>query len=142
MTTETVSIPTSLLMSLLPQLIAAASTTCPPAPAAPAPDASSPYDSFIGKRVLIRGYSSGLFIGTLTAAKYIPEKGMAIVEVKDLRRIYSWSGALETCDISANGITEGKVSRAVSRALVPDAQEIFELSPDAESKIVAQEKTF
>ena len=138
MTTETVSIPTSLLMSLLPQLLAAAASTT----GTPAPDASSPYDSFIGKRVLIRGYSSGLFIGTLTAAKYIPEKGMAIVEVSDLRRIYSWSGALETCDISAHGITEGKVSRAVSRALVPDAQEIFELSPDAESKIVAQEKTF
>lgn len=137
MNTETVSIPTSLLMSLLPQLLAAVSTT-----GIPAPDASSPYDSFLGKRVLIRGYSSGLFIGLLSAAKYIPEKGMAIVEVRDLRRIYSWSGALETCDISAHGITEGKVSRAVSRALVPDAQEIFELSPEAERTIVAQEKTF
>lgn len=138
MTTETVSIPTSLLMSLLPQLLAAAASTT----GLPAPDASSTYDSFRGLRVLIRGYSSGLFIGTLIAVKYIPEKGMAIVEVSDLRRIYSWSGALETCDIASHGITEGKVSRAVSRALVPDAQEIFELSPEAEQKIIAQEKTF
>lgn len=67
---------------------------------------SSIYDSVIGKRVIIRTYSSGVHYGTLNKVE-----NDDVVELKNARRIHYWKGANSLTDIALGGIADKENSR-------------------------------
>lgn len=81
---------------------------------------------FVGKYVVVRTYSAGVHVGVLEQAG----EGEAILA--DTRRIWSWSGALSLSEISARGITSGKVSVAVRNNALTGVIEIIPTTGEAE----------
>ena len=62
----------------------------------------------INKEIIARIERAGVFHGTLD---YLDAE---IIRMKDVRRIYSWEGALSVTDMAVNGISRGKITPPVS----------------------------
>lgn len=62
----------------------------------------------IGKKVLIRSYSAGVFFGKLESEKYTPSG--KVVVLSNSRRIHYWQGAASLSQVSQEGIKEGRVA--------------------------------
>ena len=75
----------------------------------------------IGKRIIARIDRAGVFFGTLEA------KDNEITRMTDVRRIYYWEGALSVTDMSANGITNGKIS-GVAKSVEFETDKVLELN--------------
>ena len=62
----------------------------------------------INKEIIARIERAGVFHGTMD---YLDAE---IIRMKDVRRIYSWEGALSVTDMAVNGISRGKITPPVS----------------------------
>ncbi len=62
----------------------------------------------INKEIIARIERAGVFYGTLD---YLDTE---IIRMKDVRRIYSWEGALSVTDMAVNGISRGRITAPVS----------------------------
>ena len=80
----------------------------------------------VGKYVIVRAYSAGVHAGILVSA------AAGEVELKESRRIWSWTGALSCSEISCTGITGGKVSVKVPQQFISGVIEIIPASSEAE----------
>ena len=81
----------------------------------------------IGKKIVLRGKTSGVYIGTVVSvAKYG-------TELKDSQRVWSWSGdALDTFALAQTGPKTAKLSPVVQQSVViRDAREHMAMSDEA-----------
>ncbi len=88
-------------------------------------DSSSLYSEYIGKRVIVRTYSAGVFYAILKKI----DKDTAILD--DSRRIWKWVGASELTDLAENGIknkAESKISIPSNGRLLNNWNEILPCS--------------
>ena len=63
--------------------------------------------SFVGQKVLIRSYASGVHFGTLESEDFTPA-GKAVV-LSNSRRIHYWEGAASLSQVAQEGIKTGRV---------------------------------
>jgi hypothetical protein len=59
-------------------------------------------DNLIGKRVIIRANSAGVFYGTLNEVE--PVGNELQVELRDLRRLWYWEGACSLTQLAMEGV--------------------------------------
>lgn len=86
----------------------------------------------VGKYVLVRTYSAGVFAGTLVS------RNGKEVELKDARRIWYWSGAASLSQLAVDGTAKPKDCKfpcEVSRIELMEAIEILEVSDKARESI-------
>lgn len=86
----------------------------------------------IGKNVIVRTYSAGVFAGTLES-----RNGQEVV-LTDARRLWYWRGAASLSQLSVDGTskpTECKFPCAVPRVELLQAIEILEVSDKAKASI-------
>ena len=84
----------------------------------------------IGRRVLVRTYSAGVHIGTLTAAD-----GME-AHLTDAVRLWSWrKGGLSLSAVATNGIKDGRLNRT-PQVVLTNAIEFIPTTPEAEDSYV------
>ena len=86
----------------------------------------------VGKYVLVRTYSAGVFAGTL-----VSRTGKE-VELKDARRIWYWSGAASLSQLAVDGTSKPndcKFPCEVPRIELTEAIEILEVSDKARESI-------
>ena len=84
--------------------------------------------NFNGKKVVVRGYQSGVFFGTLV------DRNGQEVELKECRNIWSWEGAANLNQIAVDGIARldrSRISMAVNSIILTDICEIIPLSDKA-----------
>lgn len=84
--------------------------------------------NFKGKKVVVRGYQSGVFFGTLV------DRNGQEVELKECRNIWSWEGAANLNQIAVDGIARldrSRISMAVNSIILTDICEIIPLSDKA-----------
>ncbi len=79
------------------------------------------FDKFIGQHVVVRTYSAGVHIGTLTEAE-----GTAVV-LSSARRLWKWGGAFTLSEVATAGIKakESRMAVAVETLLLTQAVEII-----------------
>jgi len=86
----------------------------------------------VGKYVLVRTYSAGVFAGTL-----VSRTGKE-VELTDARRIWYWSGAASLSQLAVDGTSKPKDCKfpcEVPRIELMEAIEILEVSDKARESI-------
>jgi len=86
----------------------------------------------VGKYVLVRTYSAGVFAGTL-----VSRTGKE-VELTDARRIWYWSGAASLSQLAVDGTSKPKDCKfpcEVPRIELMEAIEILEVSDKARKSI-------
>lgn len=85
-------------------------------------------EKFIGKKVIVRGDSSGVFFGTLA------EKDGREVMLTDCRRLWYWDGAASISQLAVDGTTAPencKFTVTVENIMIMDAIEIIPCSDKA-----------
>lgn len=88
----------------------------------------------IGRDVLVRTYSAGVFVGTIKS-----REGKEVV-VTDARRIWYWSGAASLSQLATEGTKDPngcKFPCAVSKVLLTEVIEIIPLTEEARRSIDA-----
>lgn len=88
----------------------------------------------IGKHVIVRTTNAGVFAGTLAA------RDGQEVTLKDARKLWYWSGASETLQLSVEGAKdpEGcKFTMSVDEIVLTEAIEIIPTTATAEKNIKA-----
>lgn len=88
----------------------------------------------IGKHVIVRTHSAGVFAGTLAA-----KEGMEVT-LKDARKLWYWSGASETLQLAAEGVKNPgscKFTLTVDEITLTEAIEIIPTTHAAEQNIKA-----
>jgi len=86
----------------------------------------------VGKYVLVRTYSAGVFAGTL-----VSRTGKE-VKLRDARRIWYWSGAASLSQLAVDGTSKPKDCKfpcEVPRIELTEAIEILEVSDKARESI-------
>lgn len=93
-------------------------------------------EDLIGKHVLVRTYSAGVHIGTLTA---MDDK---VVTLTDCRRIWRWYGALELYAVAQRGLNSAKSTLSVvsPQIILTEAIEIHPTSATARATFDAAEE--
>ena len=87
----------------------------------------------IGKYVIVRTYSAGVFAGILTS------RNGKEVEMSDARRIWYWSGAASLSQLSVDGTSDPnncKFPCAVKTVILTEAIEILECTEKAKLSII------
>ena len=84
----------------------------------------------VGHYCLIRSYAAGVHVGMV--ASVTDSLSGREVELRETRRIWSWSGALSCSEIALSGITGGKLSAELPSNFVNQAIEIITMSKEAE----------
>ncbi len=97
---------------------------------------SSILQPLVGKKVLIRSYSSGIHFGTLEQAE--PLEDRLITQLANSRRIHYWEGACSCSQIAQGGIGSGRVAVTLPTLVVADVIEIIPLSERATSNLESQ----
>lgn len=88
----------------------------------------------IGKYVIVRGDRSGVFAGTLES-----QDGREVV-LRNVRRLWRWSGATECLQIATDGVKKPKDCRFTLTAdtvKIMDAIEVIPTTAEAEANIKA-----
>lgn len=83
----------------------------------------------VGHKCVVRTYASGVHFGAVVSVA--ENGGRSRCELKNSRRIWSWSGAFTLSEVAMNGIKDGKISTAVPRQFIEDAIEFIPASTDA-----------
>ena len=84
--------------------------------------------NYIGKKVLVRGIQSGVYFGELVS------QDKQEVELKNVRNLWTWSGANTLLDLAENGAkdkTSCRFSNTVESILLTDICEIVPCSEKA-----------
>ena len=90
-------------------------------------------NEMIGKKVIVRGESSGVFFGTLV------EKNGREVVLEDCRRIWFWSGAASISQLAVDGTKNPencKFTVSVNSIMILD---VIEIIPCSETAIYSTE---
>lgn len=87
-------------------------------------------ENFIGQKVLIRSYASGVHFGLLKAFSE-DRGGTYTVELADSRRIHYWEGAASLSQVACDGIKNGRVAMLLPKIVVAQAIEIIPMSDTA-----------
>lgn len=84
--------------------------------------------SLVGKKVIVRTYSAGVHFGEVVD---VSESG-SVVQLKDTRRVWNWSGGRLSCsELAAVGVRDGdRVSVAVPLNQLNGAIELIAASPE------------
>ena len=88
----------------------------------------------IGKYVIVRGDRSGVFVGELVSQQE------RMVELKNVRRLWRWSGATECLQIATEGVKNPHNCRftlVADSIKLLDAIEIIPTTAEAEANIKA-----
>lgn len=88
----------------------------------------------LGRYVIVRTYSAGVFAGNLQS-----RKGQEVV-LKNARRIWYWAGAASLSQLAISGSSkplECKFPAPVSKITLLQAIEILDVTPVAEKNIMA-----
>lgn len=88
--------------------------------------------NLVGKYVIVRTNSAGVFAGTLEA-----KEGQE-VSVTGARRIWYWEGAASLSEMAMLGVSKPKQCKfpaAVDRVILTQAIEILEVTPEARASI-------
>jgi hypothetical protein len=97
--------------------------------------ASAGFTPLVGKRVLVRGYASGVFFGTVVAVN-----GREVELVK-ARRLWSWEATkgISLSAVSVNGVKASgcRFPEPMERVVVTDALEYITVSATAAASIDA-----
>lgn len=80
----------------------------------------------VGKYVIVRAARAGVHAGILVSAN------SGEVELRESRRIWSWTGALSCSEIALTGITGGKVAVQVPTHFISEVIEIIPTSAEVE----------
>jgi hypothetical protein len=86
----------------------------------------------IGKKVIVRTYSAGVFFGELT------RKDGKEVELKNARRIWYWSGAASLSELAMSGTADPnncKFPEPVNNIILTEAIEILATTEQAQKSI-------
>lgn len=86
----------------------------------------------IGKKVIIRTYSAGVFFGELI------KKDGREVHLKDARRIWYWDGAASLSELAMSGTSKPencKFPETVKNIILTEAIEIIETTEQAQKSI-------
>jgi len=75
-------------------------------------------ETFIGKRVVIRSNSAGVFVGTLVA-----RDGQTVL-LKNSRRIWGWEGAASLSELSQLGVKADR--KSACKFPIPMAEQVVE----------------
>ena len=84
--------------------------------------------NYVGKKVLVRGVQSGVYFGELVS------QDKQEVEMKNVRNLWSWSGANTLLDLAENGAqntNDCKFSNKVESIILTDICEIVLCSDKA-----------
>lgn len=90
------------------------------------------YTNYIGRKVIIRAESAGVFYGTLTA------KDGTEVELTDCRRIWLWVGAASISELASHGVrnkAESRFTIPVKQIIITGVIEIIPCSNEAITNI-------
>ena len=88
------------------------------------------HSSLLGKYVIVRTYSAGVHVGTITSLK-----GKEAV-LSDARRIWSWKGAFTLSEIANHGVGNGsKLSEEVPVIILTEVIEVIPVSADSEKQL-------
>ncbi len=80
----------------------------------------------VGKYVIVRAARAGVHGGILVSA------AAGEVELRESRRIWSWTGALSCSEIARSGISGGKVAVELPSQFIGEVIEIIPASAEAE----------
>jgi ferredoxin-fold anticodon binding domain-containing protein len=85
-------------------------------------------NKFIGQHVVVRTYSAGVHIGTLT------ERESKEVVLSNARRLWKWSGAFTLSEVAINGINSknSRMSITVPEILISEVIEVIPTSKKAQ----------
>lgn len=89
-------------------------------------------EKYIGKKVVARGYQSGVYYGEL-----VSQEGQE-VEMKNARNLWRWRGAYNLLDLAENGVSfpkECSFSNTVDSIVLTDICEIVPCSEKAQKII-------
>lgn len=89
---------------------------------------------FIGQKVIVRTYASGVHLATLSEYDY--QSRTAILT--DSKRIWSWSGAFTLSALANSGVKSAKVSESLETFFVAQVEEIIPVKSIAVDSINAQ----
>lgn len=89
-------------------------------------------ESYIGKKVLVRGYEAGVYFGTLEC---FDDKKAKLTQV---RNIWHWEGATCLSQIANDGIKRGQVSPVVESMIIGNWCQIIPLSETAIQNLEGQ----
>ncbi|MGL4641002.1 MAG: DUF6948 domain-containing protein [Shewanella sp.] len=84
------------------------------------------FKDFIGERVLIRSYGSGVHFGVLNNVEN--NQGRANVVLSNSRRIHQWEGAASLSQISQTGIKSGRIAMEIHLICISDVIEIIPIT--------------
>lgn len=84
---------------------------------------------FIGKKVLIRSYASGVHFGTLESEDFT--QAGKVVRLSNSRRIHYWEGAASLSQVAVDGINAGRVAVTLPIIEVVNVIETIPLSDSA-----------
>lgn len=84
----------------------------------------------IGKKVIVRTYSAGVFVGILK------ERSGKEVILENSRRIWSWSGAFTLSKIAEAGLSTAKMAVVEPEKLVTECIEVIICSDNAFTKLM------
>ena len=88
----------------------------------------------LGKYVIVRTYSAGVFAGNLES-----RKGKEVV-LLNARRLWSWQGAASLSQLAVSGTNKPSLCKfpcEVSRVELTEAIELLDVTKDGESSIKA-----
>lgn len=86
---------------------------------------------YIGKRVIVRTYASGVHLATLKEYNPVDRDAFLL----DSQRIYSWSGAFTLSKVATEGVENGRISCIVPEMHVTQIAEFIPISEKAEQSI-------
>jgi hypothetical protein len=91
------------------------------------------FDKWIGRHVVVRTYSAGVHIGTLTEAE--ASAGSVNVTLANARRLWKWEGAFTLSEVATAGIkpTGSRLAVAVPEMLVTQVAELIPTTEAARS---------
>ncbi len=84
----------------------------------------------VGRYCVVRSYAAGVHVGIVHSVT--DSASGREVCLRDTRRIWSWQGALSCTEISALGITGGKISIAAAENFINQVVEIIPAKKGAE----------
>jgi len=90
--------------------------------------------SLIGKYVIVRTYSAGVFAG------YIVSKDNKEVELREARRLWSWAGAASLSQLAQDGTSAPELCKfpvAVDQVMLTEVIEIDSVTNQAKESIAS-----
>ena len=86
---------------------------------------------------VIRSYAAGVFYGEIESKDYTAS-GL-VVKAKNVKRIWSWSGACSLSQLATNGVADGtRISVSVPSEEIINVVEILGVTPKALKSLEAQ----